>query len=99
MDKSESEIQKEIIDYLKAMGAIVIRHNSGSSGRNNLKLSPVGFPDLQAILARRVLFLEVKTATGELRQSQRDMIAELYLRKQEVFVVRSVADVKRILEE
>lgn len=92
---TEGEIQKQIIDYLKLQNAIVVRHNSGRA-RNNIKLSPVGFPDLQAILADgRIVFIEVKTPTGELRASQQIMIDILKKRGQTVIVARSLDDLRK----
>ncbi|MCW8932147.1 MAG: VRR-NUC domain-containing protein [Gammaproteobacteria bacterium] len=90
--KSESEIQKDIIDYLKTTGSIVIRMNSGSL-KYNVKLAPVGTPDLLAVLKTMLIWIEVKTETGKLRPAQVEMIKELRLRNQIVIVARSVDDV------
>ena len=101
MDKTESIIQKEIIDYLKKIGALVFRMNSGST-KYNVKLAPKGTPDLLTVLCyphNKAIWLEVKTEKGDLRDSQISMITELHNRGQEVYVVRSVEDVVKILGE
>ena len=73
---TESQIQKQIIDYLRTIGAIVFRMNSGST-RHNVKLAPPGTPDILAVLRTQTIWIEVKTETGVLRDSQRFMIREL----------------------
>jgi Holliday junction resolvase len=93
---SESEIQKQIIDYLKTSGGIVFRMNSGQR-QNNVKLCPAGTPDLFVVLPHKTLWIEVKTETGKLRDSQKEMIFELLKRKQEVIIARSVDDVKGVI--
>ena len=61
-------------------------------------VSQVGFPDLTVVLPRgRVLFIEVKTPTGRLSKRQEIMIRWLAERGAEVYVVRSVNDVQKIL--
>ena len=90
---SESEIQKQIIDYLKLQRAYVIRHNAGRI-KNNVRLAPDGTPDLYALLPDgRAIWIEVKTDTGKLRPSQTAMITILRSRKQKVIVARSLEDV------
>jgi len=90
---TESEIQKGIIDYSKAAGCICIRMNSGYSGRNNIKLSPPGTPDLLIISRAGVIWVEVKTGKGGLRQSQIEMHGRLRELGQTVIVARSIEDV------
>ena len=60
-------------------------------------VSQVGFPDLTVVLPGRVLFIEVKTPTGRLSKRQEIMIRWLAERGAEVYVVRSVNDVQKIL--
>ena len=92
---TESEIQKSIIQYLRARGAIVIRMNSGKA-RNNVRLCPPGTPDLLAVLKTGgVLWIEVKTETGKLRPAQEEMINILDTLGQWVIVARSIEDVER----
>lgn len=90
---TESELQKMIIDTLKAMGGIVFRMNSGRSGRNNVKLCPAGTPDILAVLPHKTLWIEVKAKGGKLRQSQEEMHAQLQQRGQTVIAAYSLDDV------
>ena len=89
---TESELQKQIIDYLKLCNAIVFRMNSGQR-QNNVKLCPSGTPDILAVLPHKTLWIEVKTDKGKLRPSQITMHSRLKERGQEVIVARSVDDV------
>lgn len=94
---TESEIQKQIITYLKLSGCLVFRMNSGFSGRNNVKLCPPGTPDL-LVVGKKLIWVEVKTATGKLRESQIKMHEKLRKRNQIVVVARSVKDVISALD-
>jgi hypothetical protein len=73
---SESEIQRAILDALLACGAFAFRTNS-SRGAIKVRggwvtLCPSGTPDIYVLVPPhgRSLWLEVKTATGEERESQ-----------------------------
>ena len=101
IDKTETEIQKDIIDYVRLIGGIVLRLNA-SSMSNKIKACPVGTPDLLAVLRTMLIWIEVKTEKGKLRPAQVEMIKELRARNQIVIVARSVDDVIKaiaILEE
>ena len=90
---TESTIQKQIIDYLKAAGHIVLRMNSGMAAKN-IHLCPPGTPDLLTVSpSGKVTWVEIKTATGKLRPAQVDMICDLKARKQEIIIARSLSDV------
>ena len=89
---TESQIQKQIIDYLKSLGALVFRMNSGNA-KHNVKLAPSGTPDLLVVLRTQTVWIEVKTETGTLRDSQRFMIKELEARGQRVIIARCLDDV------
>jgi Holliday junction resolvase len=94
----ESEIQKDIIDYLKNAGCLVFRMNAGMA-KYNVKLAPNGTPDLLAITKKgTLLWLEVKTETGKLNDNQIRMHKLLQERLQVVETVRSVKDIKIILD-
>jgi hypothetical protein len=94
---TESLIQTEIIAFLKVRNCLVFRMNSGMA-KYNLKLAPNGTPDILTITPKgRLLWLEVKTETGILNTNQEIMHDLLRQRNQEVFVVRSVNDVKEII--
>jgi hypothetical protein len=95
IEKSEAEIQAEIVEYLKLCGWLVFRLNSGKAA-NNLRLCPPGTPDLLAVGRLASFWIEVKTPTGKLRPEQEQMIEELRKRGQFVLVARSVEDVVHI---
>ncbi len=97
MDRSEGEIQKEIIDHLKLRGGLVFRMNSGST-KNNVKLAPKGTPDLLAIMINKVLWIEVKTATGKPNKDQINMHIVLKTMGQKVIIARSLDDVIEALK-
>ena len=93
--EKETDIQNRIRDYLRWDGWYVIRHQQGLGSHK-------GLADLQAVKNDRSLFIEVKTATGDLSEDQRDFRDEIlphtgphlgYL------VARSVDDVIRYLRE
>ena len=57
---TETEIQKQILDYLKTTGVKAWRANSGK-GRYNVYLSPAGTPDIIGYLpSGKFLGIEVK---------------------------------------
>lgn len=56
--KTETEIQKEIIDYLKSIGFDVYRMNSGRKG--GITLHTPGTPDLMAQRNGLTIWIEVK---------------------------------------
>lgn len=93
---TETEIQKQIIETLHLNGCVVLRMNSGK-GRNNQTLCPEGTPDLLCITRRGVYYwIEVKTETGKLRDSQKETIADLKSRGCHVIVARDINDVSWI---
>ncbi len=88
----EAEIQKTIVDFLKAKDYLVFRMNSGYI-RKNVKLSPPGTPDLLVIMGDgKVLWIEVKTKTGGCNKNQINMISKLKGMGQEVIVARCIDD-------
>lgn len=95
---TESEIQKEIMAYLKVKDCMMFRMNSGYVKRN-IKLSPPGTPDLLVITYNNYLFwLEIKTENGHLRDSQIIMHTKLKDYGQHVYIVRSLEDVQKIIK-
>ena len=96
-DMSESEIQRSIIDYCTAKGALVFRMNSGHSGRHNVKLHPPGTPDLFVVKKPVAIWIEVKTAKGKVSEIQHKMHERLTDLGQVVIVARSSDDVKGLI--
>ncbi len=70
----ESEIQKQIIDYLKVMNIIVIRNNSGriNIGKRWINLGDAGSSDLIAMhpISGKLIAIEVKSSGEKLRDKQ-----------------------------
>ena len=96
--QTESEIQKEVMTFLKVCGFMAFRMNSGYI-KKNVKLSPIGTPDIMAISPYgKTTWIEIKTETGKLRDSQIDMHAKLRSYDQNVIVARSVKDVEKIVK-
>jgi Holliday junction resolvase len=88
----ESEIQHEIMDYLKALGYLVYRMNAGS--RQHIKLAIAGTPDILVIMDNsKVLWIEVKQPGKEPTDIQKDMHEKLRLRGQRVIVAHSLDEV------
>ena len=97
--KSEIPIQKQVIDYLKSLDYIVIRHNAGHA-RNNIKLSPDGTPDLQVIMFDGLsIWIEVKKPGKVSTPIQVERQEELRSRGQWVIEVHSLDGVKMALQE
>lgn len=64
-----------------------------------LKLAgPKGWPDRTLIMPGRVVFVETKTLTGRLSPHQKFWMAKLTELGQECFVVRSLEDLKSVLQ-
>ena len=69
MQKSESSVQKKIIERLEASGWYVVK---------NIRCNKNGFPDLSAFkTGYPPLFVEVKTKTGKLSPLQKYRIREM----------------------
>jgi len=96
----ESQIQKQIVDYLKASGFFVIRNYMGPIhvyGRDIIRPNPnAGMPDLMAIKAGLTHFIEVKTKTGKLSDKQKQWIEKAYRAGLLVHVFRSLDDCKEV---
>lgn len=111
--KPEAKIQQEIVDYLESRGIFVavtdssVGWNYATKKMTKPKISVRGYPDLSLVLDSRfdpkgkgglAVFLEVKSKYGRLRDSQRETIARLRSAGAIVEVVRSVWDVRRLLD-
>jgi Holliday junction resolvase len=94
--KTETEIKKEITDYLKAIGYKVYRMQAGFI-KKGFQLNSPGTPDLLAIGPRITVWIEVKAADGKLRESQVKEIAEIEEMGQCVLVARSVQELQEYL--
>jgi Holliday junction resolvase len=95
----ESEIQRQIIEYLQLKGFLVFRMNAGTvrKGNHHIRLAPAGTPDLLCIRHGYQVWLEIKTSDGKTSAEQDDMHAVLNMHLQKVYTVRSVEEVEKII--
>jgi hypothetical protein len=102
--KDESKIQYQICQWLQGQGIYffaVQNELAGSNGRAmqfaiSLGLRP-GVSDLVVLLPSRIVFIEVKTATGRQSEHQKRFEARVKELGFEYYVVRSVDDVANVL--
>ena len=90
---TEADIQRSIVEYLRARGALVLRMNAGRT-KHNVHLAPPGTPDLLVVEPHRLYWVEVKAEKGKLNEDQKKMHEQLGRYGQEVIVARSVEDVE-----
>lgn len=98
---SEAEIHASIVDYLnKAKPRGMVVHHSMNEGKRGpraqqwLKKAGVrkGWPDLELFYRGRVLFLEVKSKSGDTTKAQDDVALDLHDAGFRVLVVRNLED-------
>lgn len=108
----ESEIQSQIIDYLTILenqGKLFFQRTNNipvSQMRNGKRVfrkmakgQKKGFPDIVVIFKRKFVGIEVKTEKGRMSKEQKTM-QQLVEKNGGIYkVVRSVDDVKNLLEE
>ena len=91
-DNPETELQREIVDALRAEDWLVLRLNSGGR-RGRIQLLPAGTPDLLALPPQGAqcgsIWIEVKLPDNEPTQVQRDMHTDLRMRGERVATVTS----------
>jgi len=81
---TEAELQQAVVTLGRLLGFKLIYHTHDS------RHSAEGFPDLVMVSARhkRVLFVELKSETGQLSEHQTIWFAELLAAEAEVYVWR-----------
>ena len=93
---TESAIQRAILDALLVAGAFAFRVQAGKVKVRGgwMQLAPPGTPDICVLVPPTglSLWLEVKTLTGELRESQLAWAAKARARGAVVETVRTVAE-------
>lgn len=105
MKHEEDRIQYEIVKYLQSVGVYFFSVSNDAGGRTVQAMARAksiglraGVSDMVLVLPGKVVFLEVKTATGTTSHLQdvfRDRVTEL---GHQYVVVRSVEDVKNLLD-
>ena len=94
---TETEIQKDIMDYLKLKGIKAWRNNSGQA-RYNIKLAPNGTPDIIGYLPNgKFLGIEVKKPKKKLSPDQELWHSQAILAGCVIITARSVDDVMEVI--
>lgn len=107
MGVKESDIQKDIIHYLKIMGALCWRNNSigiydksfGGFRKLNGYGCRVGVSDILGIWRGRFLAIEVKSPKGKLTEAQSAFLLDVQRHGGIAFCARSLNDVMRMLND
>jgi Holliday junction resolvase len=89
-DMKEADVQRQIVDGLKARGAYVIV----THGPKNRPVCP-GITDIIAVFPGRVLFVEVKGEGGKVSEEQREFLCCMRERGHDAFVADCWDDVER----
>ena len=91
MGKPEKSVEEKFRDGIKSIGGKAYKFVS--PGNNGVPDRVVCLPD------GRTVFVELKSPTGVLSKMQERRIAELRRMKQNVYVLHSVEEVRKFLEE
>lgn len=96
----EGKIQREIEIVVSQHDGIPVRLQSGTFYTKQgvpITIGIPGIPDLMWLLPNnRIVFCEVKTPTGRLREDQKRFIEELHRLGFEAYVVRSKEEAEEI---
>lgn len=95
---TETEIQAQILTYLKYRGILATRNQSGhvQVGRSWINLGASGWPDIIGCLpGGRFLGIEVKQPGGKPSKTQRELMGALEAFGALVIVATDVKDVER----
>lgn len=103
--KSESQIQKEILDWLKKKmyndrSVWVSRLSTGHAFKNQftvIELCPTGTPDILCLYKGRFIGIEVKAKGGRQSSEQKDMAKLIKKAGGEYHIVRSLKKLKEII--
>lgn len=90
---SETPLSASIADAIESLGYPVVRLHSGTRSGGRMFLNRAGVADRCVLLRnQRVLWLEVKTATGDERKSQVTWRQRVERAGHVVIIVRSVGE-------
>ncbi len=97
---TESEIRKEICEYLFTLIGCIFTVNAKSRGKFvSNRWPPKGWPDISGSLNGRGLFIEVKTPTGKVYQEQIEFRDRALAAGNIAFFATCVADVHEALKK
>ena len=87
----EAEIQKQVVQYLKAKNIFHFRTpNIPTKNRPNIVLK--GTPDLIAIIKGQFIGLEIKTQSGKQSDHQKEFETKLMKAGGRYYIIRSLQD-------
>ncbi len=92
MKLTEAQIQLQIIEALRFDGWLCVRNAQGAFAHK-------GYADWTIIKKGRVIFMEIKTATGRQSQSQLEFMHVVRCAGGEYMLVRRLEDVAELLEK
>lgn len=99
----ESQIQRQILDYLEIRGIFHWRNNTGAFRDDKQHLYRFGFKGSSDIIGvlpgGRALFIEVKRPTGRLTDAQKEFLARAHMAGALAFEARSVEEVDQRIRE
>lgn len=97
----ETDIQREVIAFLRARGFLVWRNHTQGIRLNGrrLKNPNAGQPDVWAVMQGQLLGVEVKAPTGKLQPEQIAWIELAHSYGVPIIVVRSTAELEETLVE
>jgi len=101
VNKPESEILKEIHNYLNNQGFVTWRNHvfNGRVKGGYLRTGIPGLSDLTVMLKGCHLYIEVKTETGKQRDAQEAFEITCAMNGHYYMIARCVGDVERKLKE
>lgn len=95
---TETEAQKEVMDFLESVGIFAWRNNNGSRGR--VKFGLPGASDILGILPDgRFLAIEMKGPKTKVQHNQKEFIFNINNNNGVAFIARSIDDVIEELRE
>lgn len=101
---SEHDIQRQILDWLKAKHIFHFRSNAGAMAGSHkgkrwyVKFGPKGGPDIFAVIKGRIFGIEVKASRGSQSQVQVEFQIEFERAGGRYLVARRLEDVTEAVE-
>jgi len=92
----ETEIQKQILDYLRLKKVFCYRQNSGAFKTQSghfYRFGTAGSPDIIAVINGKYIGIEVKLPKGRQSQSQKDFQKQLENAGGEYILARNLSDI------